>query len=90
MEQELRETILEDCKRLMRESKKLIKQSREIFRSAHANELSEVFGETQTERAKPPAAHPAKNPVLSPLERPSLLACEPLLFETDACLSSIG
>ena len=51
MEQELTETILEDCKRLMRESKKLIKQSREIFRSAHANEkLSEVFGETQTNK----------------------------------------
>jgi hypothetical protein len=32
MEKELRDSIARDCKRLMRESKKLIKRSREIFR----------------------------------------------------------
>ena len=44
MEKELRETIIEDCKRLLRESKKLIKRSRELVGSDGANKLSEVFG----------------------------------------------
>jgi hypothetical protein len=45
MEKELRNTILDDCKRLLRESKKLRKRSRELVGSGRANKLSEVFGE---------------------------------------------
>ena len=40
MEKGLRDNISEDCKRLIRESRKLIKRSREFLGSDGTNELS--------------------------------------------------
>ena len=44
MKKEQRNRILQDCERLIRESKVLVKRSREIFGSYEANDLSDVFG----------------------------------------------
>jgi hypothetical protein len=50
MEKKRRNRISRDCKRLIRESKDLIKRSREIFGSDEANYLSKVFGKATPKR----------------------------------------
>jgi hypothetical protein len=50
MEKGLRDNISEDCKRLIRESRKLIKRSREILDSDGTNERPDVFGKTTPKR----------------------------------------